>query len=614
MQTRLSRHKFFMLHCKLSNKIKALKERGYYLKNNKEKKGLKSKVRFFLPFLSCHLFVFSCLVYGEALPPEVEEARKSIVQVRRPTARDTRKFLKTVAHLSARAFLGTGFFVNQNTLVTNFHVIFDPAGFSEWFSIRKGNRNFRARLTALSAVYDVAILEVADWTGPFLNVEDLASLSEEVYVIGFPQERMAKMKGRNITMVDHDYEFLTDFSKKLGGASGSPLLNNQGESVGLVYLGDEDRHSLVAKPRNLWKGLIEQIPAPNESFSIEQLLDRALKEFYHFAKQEHYTYTDSVSRNLGFTLMFLKENIIFSQQHNDERIIKWWRKATEGQPGVQYKVGSTFLSHKNISPRIYNDIAIEMLEKAAKNGGPDIQSKTGWVFKNHGDYKRAVKYLEQAAAHGNYEAKSHLGMIYFTGFGSISQDYGKAAGWWKEGVAQKGSPEAQYAFGKMYFEGLGVPQNYEQAFKWIKKAAEQKLSDSYALLGKIYFEGLGVPQDYKQAAKWWRKIFGSNDADVHYQMGLMYYEGRGVKKSYKMAVKWWKKAAARGYVEAQYKLGLMYVNGWGIPQNREKAVKWWKEAAEQGHIVARNHLENITKQGYPSEDVESEPTPCNRTF
>ncbi len=39
--------------------------------------------------------------------------------------------------------------------------------------------------------------------------------------------------------------------------------------------------------------------------------------------------------------------------------------------------------------------------------------------------------------------------------------------------ADKGDPEAQYKFGLVYFKGDGVRQDYDEAYKWILKAAEQ---------------------------------------------------------------------------------------------------------------------------------------------
>lgn len=55
------------------------------------------------------------------------------------------------------------------------------------------------------------------------------------------------------------------------------------------------------------------------------------------------------------------------------------------------------------------------------------------------------------------------------------------------------------------WEGKGVLQDYEQAAKWFRKAAEQGHGDSASNLAVCYERGLGVPQDLEQAVYWDRK-------------------------------------------------------------------------------------------------------------
>ena len=57
----------------------------------------------------------------------------------------------------------------------------------------------------------------------------------------------------------------------------------------------------------------------------------------------------------------------------------------------------------------------------------------------------------------------------------------------------------------MYNKGRGVPQNYKEAIKWYRLAAEQGFAPAQYNLGAMYFEGLGVPQDHKEAEKWFRR-------------------------------------------------------------------------------------------------------------
>ena len=51
----------------------------------------------------------------------------------------------------------------------------------------------------------------------------------------------------------------------------------------------------------------------------------------------------------------------------------------------------------------------------------------------------------------------------------------------------------------MYFKGLGVLQDHEEALKWFRLAALQGDADAQYVLGDMYKNGLGGPQDYEEA-------------------------------------------------------------------------------------------------------------------
>jgi uncharacterized protein len=77
-------------------------------------------------------------------------------------------------------------------------------------------------------------------------------------------------------------------------------------------------------------------------------------------------------------------------------------------------------------------------------------------------------------------------------------------------------------------------------------------------IGRIYEDGLGVPQNYKEAMKWYRLVAEQGYGDAQQDVGRMYVDGVGVKQDLKEGVKWYRLAAEQGLAEAQYMLGLMY--------------------------------------------------------
>jgi TPR repeat protein len=65
--------------------------------------------------------------------------------------------------------------------------------------------------------------------------------------------------------------------------------------------------------------------------------------------------------------------------------------------------------------------------------------------------------------------------------------------------------EGQYSLGGKYDSGDGVPQDFAEALKWYRKAAEQGHSIAQYNVGVFYYRALGTHQDLAKAAKWWHK-------------------------------------------------------------------------------------------------------------
>ena len=82
-------------------------------------------------------------------------------------------------------------------------------------------------------------------------------------------------------------------------------------------------------------------------------------------------------------------------------------------------------------------------------------------------------------------------------------DYATALRHWVP-LAQKGEATAQYNLGKMYENGQGLPQDYEEAAGWYWLAAKQGYADAQINLGIMYALGQGVREDLVTAFMWAR--------------------------------------------------------------------------------------------------------------
>ena len=75
-------------------------------------------------------------------------------------------------------------------------------------------------------------------------------------------------------------------------------------------------------------------------------------------------------------------------------------------------------------------------------------------------------------------------------------------------AAEAGYPVAQYELARMYQSGRGVPQDYAEAAKWYRSAAEIGFANARGPLGKLYVE-MG---DYVSAHMWFN-LAAIPDAD-----------------------------------------------------------------------------------------------------
>jgi len=113
--------------------------------------------------------------------------------------------------------------------------------------------------------------------------------------------------------------------------------------------------------------------------------------------------------------------------------------------------------------------------------------------------------------------------------------------------------------------------------------------------------GKGVVQDYKEAVKWYRLAAEKRIANAQNNLGWMYDKGKGITQDYKEAVKWYRLAAKQGYATAQNNLGVMYVMGKGVTQDYVRACMWFNLAASNGDENAVESLERMAKEMKPTQ-------------
>ena len=103
----------------------------------------------------------------------------------------------------------------------------------------------------------------------------------------------------------------------------------------------------------------------------------------------------------------------------------------------------------------------------------------GSVNHAEGDYSEARKYYEQAAEKGSGNALYNLGLLYYDGLG-VERDYAKARDYYEQAAAKGNKTSPYYNLGWMYEHGEGVNIDYEMALYYYQKAADAGHEDAPA--------------------------------------------------------------------------------------------------------------------------------------
>lgn len=102
-----------------------------------------------------------------------------------------------------------------------------------------------------------------------------------------------------------------------------------------------------------------------------------------------------------------------------------------------------------------------------------------------------------------------------------------------------------------------------------------------------------VTQDYDQAARLFRKAADMGHVGAICNLGLMYRSGQGVAQDHVEAVRLYRKAADVGSAAAAYYLAISYKNGEGVEKSREEARRWYRRAADLGNPKAAEALKRL---------------------
>jgi hypothetical protein len=199
------------------------------------------------------------------------------------------------------------------------------------------------------------------------------------------------------------------------------------------------------------------------------------------------------------------------------------------------------------------------------------------------DYKTAAQDFTLAASQGDDVARAQLGFMFAYGIGG-PQDTTQALYWITLGT-EHNNPQADVVMGRLYADGRLVKQDWDKAFQFYSRAADQGFAIGQTGAGEIYQHGAGsIKQDFAAAMKNFTLAASQNEAEAEYDLGFMYYSGEGVTKDYVASAEWFAKSANQGNASAATYLGTEFDRGLGVPHDPGRAAYYYRVGAIQGNI------------------------------
>lgn len=250
--------------------------------------------------------------------------------------------------------------------------------------------------------------------------------------------------------------------------------------------------------------------------------------------------------------------------------------------------------------------AIELFTKLAEKGDADAQFRVGYWYYT-GKFRNdnlALRWLSLSADQGVAAAQHFLGLCHRYGRGvpknpnisllwltkAANQGYLASNCLLGQGMearvkllrklAEEGDVSAQSALGIMYYEGHGIPKDYQCAVEMFEQAALQYNSTALCYLGICYYEGKGVQKDGAKAVNYLKQALNKPLAQLY--LAKCYFSAFGVQLDLHYAFKMFLEAATHKIAEAEYYVGYCYMCGYGVSQDFEVARIWLKRAVNQG--------------------------------
>ncbi|MGD0077610.1 MAG: tetratricopeptide repeat protein [Sedimentisphaerales bacterium] len=473
-------------------------------------------------------FVFSCLLLAFSFSAKADDNLVELVKKTKPAV----VLIQTFNDNNQPIAQGSGFFVNnKGHIVTNHHVL--EGAYRATVKTSNGMEYPIEGIIARNADADIVklVVKMPDANTPFLNLSDIVpSEGQDIVVIGNPLGLESTVSAGIVSAVRDIPAFgkIIQITAPISpGSSGSPVINNKGEVIGVATL-------IITKGQNL-------------NFAIPSDKIIALKET---AQTPIFDIFDVVAADFNDAQLFYRKGLKELWQENYVAALTFFQKAKEKNPqdaNAWFQLGVCF----DELGRWQEAIEADKQAIKIKPGFAEAHCNLGNAYRELGRYRDAIESYKQAIRIKPDDALAHsnLGVAY----GNLGRYQDEI-----ESYKQAIRINPDYA---LAHSNLGVAYGnlgrYQDEIESYKQAIRIKpdLALAHSNLGVAYGK-LGRWQDAMESFKQAIRI-KPDDADTHYNLGVTYANLNRYQdaiESYKQTVR-----INPDYAKAHYNLGIDYL-------------------------------------------------------
>lgn len=350
--------------------------------------------------------------------------------------------------------------------------------------------------------------------------------------------------------------------------------NNEKRKFSIVINSETPKNKLVHSQNDLKCTLIKEISVNLDQIEYEKYSSKLELILNHFKY-------DSSLKEL------VKENEFI-------KTIEYWEYSTD-------KSIKTFQENpKNEIAKVFYCGALKHLKMDYEDTLKSIEVERSHFLQ--GMYYYHVNNYELAIQNFTKDIDYHLsqyfiGKLYSNGRG-IEQSFEEALLWYNK-AAKQGDLNSINNLGIIHDFGYGTKVNSKKVIKYYEKGCEKNHSNSLNNLGYLYLNGIHVPEkDFNKSLDLFEKSAIQGNPWALYGLAQQYLRGKGCEKDEEKGFSFALRSANKGYPLAMYLVGQCYAEALGIEQDLVQARMWLEKSSYFGCKEGKNYLEKLNEK-YP---------------